>query len=114
MASIVDYLKAQGQDSSYAARKKLAEQYGITGYSGTASQNLNLLAALQGEKKETASGTVTPQSTNSGPSTNVTAGVTDTQNSFRKSQTTQNYQSKLEGMEGTKPGSYEESDRVTD
>lgn len=114
MASIVDYLKAQGQDSSYAARKKLAEQYGIAGYSGTASQNLNLLAALQGGQKGTASGTVTLQSTSSGPSANATAGMTDTQNSFRKSQTTQNYQSKLEGMEGTKPGSYEESDRVTD
>lgn len=28
--SIVDYLKGQGQDSSYNARKKLAEQHGIS------------------------------------------------------------------------------------
>jgi len=48
VGSIVDFLKSQGQDSSYAARKKLAEQYGINGYSGTSAQNTNLLKQLQG------------------------------------------------------------------
>ncbi|WP_320969227.1 DUF3597 family protein [Enterocloster bolteae] len=43
VASIVDYLKSKGQDSSYNNRKNLANQYGITGYTGTASQNTNLL-----------------------------------------------------------------------
>ena len=45
--SIVDYLKGQGQDSSYNARKKLAEQHGISNYSGTAAQNTSLLRRLQ-------------------------------------------------------------------
>ena len=47
ITSIVDYLKSQGQDSSYAARKQLAAQAGITNYSGTAAQNMNLLTQLQ-------------------------------------------------------------------
>lgn len=47
-ASIVDYLKMNGQDSSYAARKKLAQKNGITGYSGTAAQNTELLRLLKG------------------------------------------------------------------
>lgn len=47
MASIVDYLNSQKRDSSFSARSKLAAQYGISGYTGTASQNASLLAALQ-------------------------------------------------------------------
>lgn len=46
--SVVDYLKSTGKDSSYASRSKLAAQYGITGYSGSASQNLQLMSFLQG------------------------------------------------------------------
>ncbi|SEJ82244.1 protein of unknown function [Bhargavaea ginsengi] len=49
--SIVDYLNAKGQDSSLAARKKLAEQYGIKGYTGTAAQNLQLLDKLKSGAK---------------------------------------------------------------
>ena len=45
--SIVDYLKKQGKDSSYAARKQLAAQNGIQDYRGTAAQNMNLLSMLQ-------------------------------------------------------------------
>ena len=41
--SIVDYLKSQGQDSSYSSRKKLASQYGISNYAGTEEQNIKLL-----------------------------------------------------------------------
>ena len=48
VGSIVDYLNSRGQNSSYNNRKKLAEQYGINNYSGTASQNTNLLKAMQG------------------------------------------------------------------
>ena len=44
---IVDYLNGQGQDSSYAARKELANSLGITNYSGTADQNNQLLAMLK-------------------------------------------------------------------
>ena len=47
MASIVDYLKSQGKDSSYSARKDIAKSLGITNYSGTAEQNTQMLNALQ-------------------------------------------------------------------
>src|SRR5690625_4023919 len=36
---LVDWMKAQGMDSSYSNRGKLAKQYGIGNYSGTAKQN---------------------------------------------------------------------------
>ncbi len=45
--SVVDYLKAQGQASDYTSRSKLASQYGISNYTGTAAQNTQLLSALQ-------------------------------------------------------------------
>src|SRR5690606_16079353 len=45
--SIVDYLKSIGVDSSFANRKKLAEKHGIKNYTGTASQNLQLLRILR-------------------------------------------------------------------
>lgn len=45
--SIVDYLKSIGESSSFSNRSKLANQYGISGYSGTASQNLDLLKAMR-------------------------------------------------------------------
>lgn len=45
--SIVDYLKAQGKNSSYSARKDLAKDYGISNYSGTAAQNIALLGKLK-------------------------------------------------------------------
>jgi hypothetical protein len=45
--SIVDYLTGLGQDSSFNARRKLAEKYKIGGYTGTADQNLKLLGMLR-------------------------------------------------------------------
>lgn len=51
--SIVDYLKSIGQDSSFDNRKKLASQYGITNYTGSAGQNTALLKALQGAANKT-------------------------------------------------------------
>lgn len=45
--SIVDYLKSIGIDSSYNNRAKLAQQYGISGYRGTASQNIELLNKMR-------------------------------------------------------------------
>lgn len=44
--SIVDTLKANGDNSSMAARQKLASAAGIKGYTGTASQNTALLKDL--------------------------------------------------------------------
>lgn len=52
--SIVDYLKSEGKDSSYSARKILAQQYGITNYTGTASQNTQLLNAMRNGQKTSA------------------------------------------------------------
>lgn len=49
--SIVDYLKSIGTDSSYANRAKLAKQYGIEGYKGTETQNLELLNKLRSGAK---------------------------------------------------------------
>lgn len=45
--SIVDYLKSVGIDSSFANRSKLAKENGISGYTGTASQNIQLLNILK-------------------------------------------------------------------
>lgn len=45
--SVVDLLNAAGQDSSFAARQKLAQQYGIQGYTGTAAQNIELSKKYQ-------------------------------------------------------------------
>lgn len=48
--SIVDYLKTTGQDSSFAARKRLWQQYGYEGeYKGTESQNIMLHRKLMGK-----------------------------------------------------------------
>lgn len=46
--SVVDYMKSIGQDSSFANRKKLAAQYGISNYTGTAAQNTQLLNLMRG------------------------------------------------------------------
>lgn len=53
--SIVDYLNSIGKDSSFSARKNYAAQYGISNYSGTASQNLALLNAMRGNSGSSAS-----------------------------------------------------------
>ncbi|MDN6342376.1 MAG: N-acetylmuramoyl-L-alanine amidase [Lactococcus lactis] len=45
--SIVDYLVSIGKNTSFANRKKLAKQYGISNYKGTASQNKQLLNAMR-------------------------------------------------------------------
>ena len=46
--SIVDYLNSIGQASDYASRAKLAQQYGVTNYTGTAAQNTQLLNIMRG------------------------------------------------------------------
>ena len=45
--SIVDYLNSINQDSSFANREKLAEEYGIKNYNGSAEQNALLLKKLR-------------------------------------------------------------------
>lgn len=45
--SIVDYLSSTGKDSSFAARKLLAEKMGVPNYTGTSNQNTQLLTSLR-------------------------------------------------------------------
>src|SRR5690625_2641343 len=45
--SIVEYLQSIGQPSSFNHRKKLASKHGIKNYTGTSSQNLQLLRILR-------------------------------------------------------------------
>jgi LysM repeat protein len=45
--SLVDWMKANNMDASFANRSKLAESYGIVGYNGTSAQNLALLSKLK-------------------------------------------------------------------
>lgn len=44
--SIVDLMKMVGIDPSFANRKELAEELGMTDYEGTAEQNINLHHAV--------------------------------------------------------------------
>src|SRR5690625_663602 len=53
--SIVEYLQSIGQPSSFNHRKKLASKHGIKNYTGTASQNLQLLRILRDGAKVSAS-----------------------------------------------------------
>lgn len=46
--SITDFLRASGQPSDFSSRQALASKYGITNYTGTASQNAQLLNILKG------------------------------------------------------------------
>lgn len=50
--SLVDYLKSKGKDSSFSAREKLANEYGIKNYKGTADQNTSLLSTIKKGKPE--------------------------------------------------------------
>ncbi len=52
--SIVDYLKSQGENSSFSARKEIAKDLGIKNYTGTAAQNTQLLKKLQNQEAEKA------------------------------------------------------------
>jgi len=55
--SIVDYLAGSGQASDFATRSKMAAEYGIQNYKGTAEQNTQLLNKLKsGEKPSAQSG----------------------------------------------------------
>lgn len=90
--SIVDYLKSIGRDSSYAVRKALAAQYGITNYSGTAEQNLALLDKLRGATATTttpqSSTTITPVKTGVITTGGTVTGTPTTTTSAPKTTTT--------------------------
>lgn len=72
--SIVDYLTSTGQDSSFGARTKLAQQYGIQNYTGTAAQNTQLLNTLRSGGSKVPTGySVGDQNVNSGSSNSITS-----------------------------------------
>lgn len=56
--SIVDYLNSVGQDSSFASRARLAQQAGIQNYTGTASQNTQLLNSLRSQQTTQTASTI--------------------------------------------------------
>lgn len=132
VTSIVDYLKSQGKDSSYAARKQLAARAGITNYSGTAAQNMNLLTQLQKNSQSAAAQGNSEAGNAPAPSQNVLSGTEANGNqgpvtgsgsssgssisrgSMKTSQNTENYYKRLQAQENSKPDPYKESDRVSD
>jgi hypothetical protein len=65
--SVVDYLKSAGQASDYNSRATLAAKYGITGYSGTAAQNTQLLNLLRGGQSSGSSSTIIPSGSQIAP-----------------------------------------------
>ena len=64
--SIVDYLKSTNQDSSYAARTKLAADSGVKDYTGTPEQNTQLLNTLKSKAPATATAAPPTNNNNNG------------------------------------------------
>lgn len=114
IGSVVDYLKSKGKDSSFSSRKGLAGQYGITNYTGTASQNTNLLKALQSGSQ----GTPQPPSDANGSNVTITpigapqgsqapSYLTGYQyKKYSPSNKVNDYADRLEDLEYSKPGDY--------
>lgn len=73
-SSIVDYLASVGQPNDYASRKALAQTNGIPNYTGTASQNAQLLTTLR--NSGAGSAPVAPSATN-GATAGIVQGATD-------------------------------------
>lgn len=115
VGSIVDYLSSSGRDSSYAARRKLAEEYGISGYSGTASQNTKLLGMLQNGSATNNAAKIQElaNAAPSNPSSNVTAGVatasgsTEAKPMYQRSGRVNEYYNKTRNLEKNKPDEFE-------
>ena len=115
VGSIVDYLSSSGRDSSYAARRKLAEEYGISGYSGTASQNTKLLGMLQNGSATNNAAKIQglANAAPSNPSGNVTAGVatasgsTEAKPMYQRSDRVNEYYNKTRNLEKNKPDEFE-------
>lgn len=75
--SVVDYLNSVGQNSSFSARQALAQQMGISGYTGSATQNTQLLNALRGQAG-TSSTSQTQQSSSLPSNQTATTGQVNT------------------------------------
>lgn len=124
MASIVDWMKRNGQDSSYAARKKLAAQRGINDYRGTAKQNIDLLRQLRngnsGPTKTTNTKTSNIVANKYEPSTQgpgislsyKASGSTGPIRGYTPSDRVNSAYSTMQAKRGERPDPYEESDYV--
>ncbi len=73
--SIVDYLKSIGQPTDYASRATLAASKGITGYSGQASQNTQLLNVLRGGGGNAPAPALAPVPTQTGSPAPAPSGI---------------------------------------
>ena len=117
--SIVDYLKSIGEDSSMDARKKIASNLGIEGYSGTYDQNVAMLKMLQGGSSgNTVSGnTVGGSSGNvaSAPSVSTINGVDqDTLNKMNSTFTASDKVNNAQAEADAQKGVLKEISSVTD
>ena len=111
LTSIVDYLKKNGQDSSYAARSQLAASYGIQGYKGTAAQNTQLLKTLQSGAQPATNPTQaqTPTVQTVQPTATPAAASTQTkvyQQSFKPTELTNHYKQTMLDTDEDEPGPY--------
>lgn len=95
---IVDWMKQNGQDSSFGNRKKLAEQYGIQGYTGTAAQNNQLLGNLQAK---------TPAPQNAQQNTQKIVTTQKTRTAYTPSKTVTDYQNKVQSLEKNEPDDFD-------
>lgn len=96
--SIVDYLKSVGTDSSYSNRSKLAKQYGISNYTGTAAQNTKLLNLMKNASASTS--TASKNSAGSG----VAAAQTASKNTVKNGSTTENAANSNKNTSGSSSG----------
>ncbi len=94
--SIVDYLKSVNRDSSFSARKKLAAEYGIGGYTGTASENNTLLKLL---REGTAAAPAPPEP-------EEYEKIEGSRPSYTASEAAKAAEALLKEYEGKKPGEY--------
>lgn len=110
LTSIVDYLKKNGQDSSYAARSQLAASYGIQGYKGTAAQNTQLLKTLQSGAQPATNPTQaqTPTVQTVQPATPAAASTQTKvyQQSFKPTELTNHYKQTMLDTDEDEPGPY--------
>ena len=104
--SVVDYLKSQGQDSSYSARKELATNMGITNYTGSETQNIKLLNMLKNDSNSSKNEPVVNNNNNNknnNPDKDLPLGVTQeqydkTQEEFKPSEMVNQYDKEAEDI----------------
>ena len=109
--SIVDYLKSEGKDSSLSARKTIADSLGISNYTGTSSQNTQMLNALRNGSGSTSNKTNTSTKTNTNNKTNTNKTNT---NKATNTNTKSNVSGVDQSVMDTINTPFSQSDKVTD